>query len=215
MDLAGGDFYTSATFWAGAGVAAVLVIGIATIWVTLRAANPKRQLIYAMPVVTPLLTMRRDLPQDIEVRRAGYLLKSPHVVNVELRSRGRHDISRAAFDGGKPLCLDVGVPVIECLDVTTDPPDRPELSWEINGSELLIGPSLIGRRQTTVFSLLVDGQFPHLVKPQQTLIDVNIRPWDPALNPNSLRYIRLIVTVVLCTLSAVAGLWLSGYIHKQ
>lgn len=198
---------TSGIFWAVVGVAAAVLIGIATIWATLRAANPTRRLSYSMPVVTPLLNMRRDLPLDVEVRRAGHLLKSPHVVNVELRSTGRRDISREAFDGGKPLCLDVGVPIIECLDVTTTPPDRTEPSWETDGSELLIGPSLIGKRQTTVFSLLVDGQSPYLSKPQQTLIDVDIRLWDPVRYGRRRVLSGLVAVIVLSVLAAAAGIF--------
>jgi hypothetical protein len=43
---------------------------------------------------------------------------------------------------------------------------------------LLIGPSHFGRRQTTEFSLLIDGMKPHIVSPKQTLIDVSIQPGD-------------------------------------
>jgi hypothetical protein len=182
MNVAGGHIYTSGAFW---GVAAGVIVGLlgiaATVWVTLRAANPKRRLLYSMPVVTPLLNPRPNLP-DIEVRRAGNVLANPHVVSVQLTSRGRRDIAREAFDGEKPLCLDVGVPIVECLKVTTSPPDRLEPSWNIDGSRLLIGPnvSLISRRQTIDVSLLVDGESPHLSPPKQSLIDVDIRPFDPA-----------------------------------
>jgi len=178
MDLAGSPLYTSGTFWAIVGVAAVLLIGIATIWVTLRVANPKRRLYYSMPVSTPLINRRPDLPPDIEVRRAGNILANPHLLSIELTSKGRQDIARQAFDG-EPLRLDVGAPIVECLTVTTSPSDRPDRAWTTDGSALLIGPSHLGKRQTTVFSLLVDGPSPDLRKPQQTLLDVDIRHRDP------------------------------------
>jgi hypothetical protein len=97
---------------------------------------------------------------------------------VQLVSRSRRDIAREAFDEGKPLCLDLGTPIVECLQVTTSPPDRPDPAWTLDGSKLQIGPSHFGRRQTTVFSLLVDGKSPRITPPQQSLIDVRIEHGD-------------------------------------
>jgi hypothetical protein len=201
VDLAGGShFFTSATFWGPAvGAIAVILTTAVVVWVTLRASNPKRQLLYAMPVVTPLLNSRPDpLPQQLKVSYGTTELKFPHSVNVELTSRGRRDISRAAFDG-EPLCLDVGAPIVECLDVKTTPTDRPDPSWKIDGSKLLIGPSLIGKRQTTVFSLLVNGPSPRLSPPLQSLTDVDIRPLDaaPGRLLTSVAWLGLVVVVVL------------------
>lgn len=178
-DAAGEQWYASGTFWTAIGAVAVLLSTVAIVWVTLRVANPKRRLLYSMPVITPLLNTRSDLPQDLEVRRGGVILRHPHLVNVELVNRGRLDIRRDAFDGGEPLRLDIGATIIECLKITTSPSDRPEPLVKIDGSALLIGPSLLGRRQTIAFSVLVDGPSPNLCRPEQTLIDVDIYQWDP------------------------------------
>lgn len=178
MIAAGGQFYTNGTFWAGAGVVAGIVGTVAVILVTLRVGSSKRRLLYSMPVVTPLLNDRPGMPRDVEVRRAGQLLTYPQVVNIELVSRGRRDISRDDFDGGEPLRLDVGVPIVECLQTKISPSDRSEPLCKVDGSKLFVGPSLIGRRQTMVYSLLVDGQSPKLSRPQQSLIDVDLRPRD-------------------------------------
>jgi len=180
---AGGQFYTNGTFWAGAGVAVAIVFGIASVWAVLRTGNPKRRLFYSMPVVTPLLNERPGMPRDVEVRRAGQLLTFPQVVNIELVSRGRSDIQREAFDGGNPLCLDVGVPIVECLQVKISPSDRPEPLCKVDGSKLFVGPSLIGKRQTMVYSLLVDGPSPKLSRPLQSLAEVDLRPRDSASDP--------------------------------
>ena len=176
MNLAGGHFYTSGAFWGvTAGVIATLLAIAATIWVTLRAANPKRRLYYAMPTDTPLIRTRKDLSEELKVIYGTRQLESPRVVNVRLASRGRRDISREAFDGERPLCLDIGTPIVECVKVATSPSDRPDPSYKTDGSKLLIGPGHFGKRQTTVFSLLVDGKSPRIVKPQQSLVDVQIR----------------------------------------
>lgn len=153
---------------------------------------------YSMPVVTPLLNDRPGMPRDVEVRRAGQLLTYPQIVNIHLVSRGRRDISRDAFDGSEPLCLDVGVPIVECLQVKVSPSDRAEPLCKVDGSKLFVGPSLIGRRQTMVYSLLVDGQSPKLSRPQQSLIDVDLRPGETGSESPNLRLVRVLLVAVTC-----------------
>jgi hypothetical protein len=201
VDLASEPLYASGTFWAIAGVAAVLLSTVAIMWITMRAATPKRRLLYSMPVVESLLNEQSDMPQDIEVSRAGKSLSSPKIVTVELASRSRFDITREAFDGGKPLCLNLHTPIVECLKVSVSPSDRSVPSTKIDGSNLLIEPVLIGRSETITFTLLVDGPWPHLEAPEQSLIDIDIIPAE-RLQPN--RYQRF-ATIPLSIIVIVAG----------
>lgn len=46
------------------------------------------------------------------------------------------------------------------------------------GSTLRVGPELVGRRQTTTISFLVDGDRPHLVCTQPVLAQVILTPHD-------------------------------------
>ena len=68
------------------------------------------------------------------------------------------------------------------------PSDRPAPACAVDGSKLLIGPSHFGSRQTTVFSLLVDGESPRIVPPQQSLVDVRIEHGDGQTPLNSIIY---------------------------
>lgn len=211
MDLADNHFFTSATFWGPAvGVIAGALTTAVIVWVTLRAANPKRRLLYGMRAVTPLINSRPDLPQDIEVRRAGQALEQPQLVTVELASRGRIDIAREAFDGGEPLRLDLGVPIVECLKVATSPSDRPDPAWKTDGSALLVGPSHIGKRQTTVFSLLIDGASPHLNEPRQSLINVDLVRLRyvevPASRSSTVGFWLVVLGVVVVVIFTISGL---------
>ena len=97
-----------------------VIIGIATMWVTWLSPFPKRRLLYSMPIATSMLNMQSELTEELKVIYGAKQLESPYVVNVELASRGRADIPRDAFDGGKPLCLDIGAPIVECLQVNHD-----------------------------------------------------------------------------------------------
>lgn len=179
MDIAGSHhIWDSAAFWPAAGIVVGLLAIAVTVWVTLRAANPKRRLYYAWLSDTPLITRQRDLSEELKVTYGTRQLVKARIVTVQLVSRGRRDIAREAFDEGKPVCLDLSTPIVQCVKVATSPSDRPDPSYALDGSKLLIGPSHFGKRQTTVFSLLLDGKTPEIVRPQQSLIDVEIRQGD-------------------------------------
>jgi hypothetical protein len=179
VNLASGHFYDTTAFATAAAITLGLITIAVTVWVTFRAASQKRRLYYALLTDTPLIRRRQDLSEELKVTYGGRELNSPHVVSVQLVSRSRRDIAREAFDEGKPLCPDLGTPIVECVKVTTSPSDRPDPACAIDGTKLLIGPSHFGTRQTTVFSLLVDGKSPRITRPPQSLIDVHLESGDP------------------------------------
>jgi hypothetical protein len=214
MNLAAGDFYTSGTFWAFAGVVAVVLSTAVLALVTLRAANPKRPVLYWTGDTTPLLDRRANLPQlkvSMRLRSSrrlwnpyGQELKFPHIVKIVLISKGRADIAPTSF-GGSPLRLDVGAPVVECLDVATVPSDRQVPRVRADGTTLLVEPVLIGKRETINISVLVDGESPGLSRPQQSLIGVDIRQWDPA-SENARLQSRLVIILMLLLIAGILGL---------
>lgn len=212
MNLAGGDFYTSG-IWTFIGVVLGVLGTLVLAWVTLRAANPKRPVLYWAGNTTPLLSRETGLPQlKVSMRPkpgrriwnpCGQELKSPHIVKVELISRGRADITPSAF-GGNPLRLDVGASIVEFLDVTTTPDDRQVPEVRADGTALLVEPVLIGKRETIGISVLVDGPSPVLSKPRQSLIDVEICPWDPASDSARLVRALTIILLILVVASIIA-----------
>jgi len=213
VDIAGSHhIWDSTAFWPVAGIVVGLLAIAATVWVTLRAANPKRRLYYAWLSDTPLITRQHDLSEELKVTYGTRQLVKPRIVTVQLVSRGRRDIAREAFDEGKPVCLDLSTPIVQCVKVATSPSDRPDPSYALDGSKLLIGPSHFGKRQTTVFSLLLDGRTPEIVRPQQSLIDVEIRQGDGQTfftSPTRWLFIAVValaaVAAVLAALGQTAG----------
>lgn len=155
------------------GVAAAIAFGALTLWITWRVANPKRRLLYGMPVATPLLNAGQDVRHGLEVRRGDHILTDPHVLEVTLFNQGRLDIPSSAFDRGRPLTLDVGVPVLDILKTTTSP-DHAVPTIDFDGTALKIGPDLLGRRQKISFSLLVDGPDPALSCPPPHPINIQV-----------------------------------------
>src|SRR5580658_10237915 len=114
MDIASGAFYTSGTFWAGAGTVAGVLGTAAVVWVTLTVGFPRRRLSYCLRASAPLLTAPQDMRSDLELRRrqkpAGdrpgapdgpdswQVLADPRVLTIDLTSRGRRDIPSDAFN---------------------------------------------------------------------------------------------------------------------
>lgn len=158
---------------------ATVTFGLWAVWVAWRVAYPKRRLLYAMPVATRLLNAERDVRQGLEVRRGDQILSDPYVLEVTLVNQGRRDIPSSAFDQGRPLTLDVGVPVLDVLK-TTSSPGHGLPSVTVEGTALKIGPDLISRRQKISFSLLVDGPDPKLRCPPPHPIDIDVREGEPA-----------------------------------
>ncbi len=167
-------WYTSGTFYAAAGVIAVVVIGGVTVWATLFAGSIKRRLSYSLADDTPLLARTTALAQgDLEVLYQGQRLDQPRVVSIRLVSRGRRDIGSDDFDQDRPLAIDLGVPIVKRL--TSEPaPEIPQSAIRVEGTRLLLGPCLIRRRRVMSFAFLVDGGRPRLSH-ESYLLNVDVR----------------------------------------
>jgi len=149
-------WYQSQLFWAIAAVAATVLVFIPSFWVAQRAL-PRRKLTYVMLSDTPLLT--RLMHGKLEVRHEGVALKHPRVVTVQLESRGRQDIASSSFDQGKPLVLDLGVPIVDLLAAESDAKGAaPASQMNVDTTALRIGPSLIKNRHVLTYTVLVDGE---------------------------------------------------------
>jgi len=174
--LAVEHWYTSAAFWGAAGVAAVVVVGIATILVMLRG-TPRRRLTYATPAVTPLLsTPLGPRKSDIKVTFLGGELDDPHFLRIRLENQGGRDIRSSDFDQGKPLILDVHADIVGTLAV-----EGTHGQFHLNLAQrnrLELKPTLIKGHQVITIDLLVDGAEPYLTC-EDSLIDVTVQEQRP------------------------------------
>ena len=204
MNLAGSHhIWDSAAFWPALGIIVAVLAIIVGAWAAFRAASPRRRLYYWLASDTPLIRKRQDLSEKLKVTYDLQELKSPRVVNVQLVGRRGRDIDSEAFNG-KPVCLDLGTPIVECVKVTTSPSDMSDPAWTTEGSKLLIGPDLFKSRQKTVFSLLIEGDPPNIVPPKQTLTDVQLERGDGE-SPVRGGWWSLAVIVPAVILAAVAS----------
>ena len=201
MKVAADSWYSSATSWTVIAVGVAVVIGVATAWIGWLAVNPKRRLFYEMPVITPLLNAGQI--KGLKVLRDDMPVTAPHVLELILASQGRLDIPSSAFDSGAPLRLDVGATILEILKISSTPDQHGIPRVEADDTALQIGPSLIGRRQTTSFSILVDGPRPTLSCPESPLIDVELCHGAPVSAASTAR-MRVLLKVALATFVAVS-----------
>jgi hypothetical protein len=201
MDLASG-WYASSTFWAGAGVVAVIVSTAAVVWVTLTVGLPRRRLYYRMKAVAPLMIAPEGVRDGIELLHRGKLLTDPRALTIELLSRGRKDIPSNAYNDGQPLWLDVGAPIVEILQVTSVPTTLPIPDVTADGTSVNLGPSLIGKRHVITITVLTDGGNPALTC-RSPLVDVQVRQRsdEPSMAA------RVVVSAVAAAVVAGASTW--------
>lgn len=200
-------WYSSGTFWTATAAVVTLLVGVATVSVTYLTRFARQRLDYGMRTVAPLLTAPDGVRDDLRLFHRGVRLEHPYLAEVVLAGRGRRDIPRSAFDNGDPIRLDLHVPIVELLqgsviDATSSATPAPRV--RIDGTALLVGPALIGRRQRLTLTVLVEGE-PALScdapLPNALVRDQAFRPVDPK---RAERLIGEISTVVLVLLIAAA-----------
>jgi hypothetical protein len=115
-------------------------------------------------------------------------------VGIYLSSRGRRDITRDAFDDGKPVELDIGVPIQRLASVWNSQVAVRVVNAQVKDTCLLVGPGLINRRQDLRFTVITDEK-PVGLTCLASLIDVSVR--EQSLGPKGHSWLAVFVTMVL------------------
>jgi len=118
---------------------------VAVVWVTFTVGFPRRRLYYRMQAVAPLMVAPEGMRGDLELRHRGRLLADPRALTIELVSRGRKDIPNDAYNNGQPLCLDIGAPIVEVLQTTSEPAPLPSPKIVPDGTSVNLGRNQSGR----------------------------------------------------------------------
>jgi hypothetical protein len=93
-------------------------------------------------------------------------------VNIYLSGRGRCDITREAFGNKQPIEFDISAPIRE-LTVVSSPAALRAVEHLSEGTRLLVGPGLIGRRQDLRFTVITDRE-PWAIPRQSLFIDFQV-----------------------------------------
>src|SRR5579871_656463 len=176
--LAAGSWMTSPITLSVVTALGSILAAIAGVWVLL-TAGPRYRLRYG-----PLTS--KQLPDG------SWLL------GIHLSSRGRRDITRDAFDEGKPVELDTGVTIGDRVGVWSSEETTRTVPHRAEGTCLLVGPGLIGRRQDLRFTVRAAAKPPHGLTCRASLINVRIR--RQFLTPQR-RFPLVLVAVFLVSLA--------------
>lgn len=170
------------------GIIVAIALGLGAIGVTLyvhRKQNPRREFSYDVRA-SPLVSTRVRGLDKLTVAYDGSPLTRPYLVNVQIASTGRADISSASFDGNKPVSFALNVPIlgeIEQSASTETVSARLRFSDLTNSIEL--PPSLLPKGFTLRASYLCDGR-PN-VEPKVELTDIPVRTDIRALRTTNWR----------------------------
>ena len=141
-------WYSSGTFWTGAGavIAALAIIVAILLWFV---GPPQRLLVYSFSD-TPLLTddALAHANTELKVTLDDQILTDPHIVSIFIESRSRRDIRTADFENGRPLAFDLGTPILKLLHYETGGSAMPQVEVGIDQGSATIGPGLINPRRS-------------------------------------------------------------------
>jgi hypothetical protein len=135
---------------------ATLVIAVVGLLVAVLSAYfaylavPRRREVHVRVASTDRL-LTHVAAGTVEVRFNTTPVADPHVLRLALRCTGRTDVTSGDFDQGRPIVLTFARPVVADL---TEAPVVPAVH---GGDELRVGPGLLRRGTTYLFTLLFDG----------------------------------------------------------
>jgi hypothetical protein len=82
----------------------------------------------------------------------------PYRLTIQIKAHGSRDISAEAFDEGRPLILDCGMPLMaQAVETDYTPRSVPAPKTTINGSALEVGPGLINRRHVISYNVFTES----------------------------------------------------------
>lgn len=154
-------------FWTIVGVVVsiiALAVTIVIAVITITRQFPKRRLSFVTGE-TRLVSGRVPL----EVAYGGEHLGDPRVVELAVVSDSRADIPSSAFDGGRPLVLELDTPVIAVLEQRTQ-----GIIIGQRGQLLELEPQLIRAGASSDLTLLVEGRLEN-IGVDSPLIDIPVR----------------------------------------
>lgn len=174
--VASSPFWASETFWAAAAVAVAVGAGIVGAYATLRAAFPKRRMVYSFTSSALVQRHQRNVSSNVlHIYLGTRELADPRLVSLRLENPGRRDISSVQFDQGTPMRVTLGLPIVELVSMAAEPPGNPglnDVALEGN-SAVSIRPGLLKAGAAITYTFLVDGE-PSQYSLSASLVEVDL-----------------------------------------
>ena len=165
-----------------------LFIAIAAIAVTVYfarktiRADRRRLTISALPAA-PLLTSHSKGLANLQLTWNGTPLTDAHIVTFILDNYGRATIDSSSYDRGRPIRLNLGVPVVEIMKVALRPKSASEFVHDLGTNAVCLGPDVLKPSQRLVVQTLVAGE-PELADPlEEYLTNTEVEYVRPGASP--------------------------------
>ncbi|MFD5548707.1 hypothetical protein ACFWJQ_18470 [Streptomyces goshikiensis] len=189
MKILAGEWWESGSWWQF--VITLLVtatVGFFAGWATLRAANPKRRLVWWEQSNVPLVDDQFNDGSLLALQFMGHPLPKPRIVELVITNVGRRDITPAHLQG--PLRFEFGAEVCMILSHSTEPAHAPVPTTDTDaftirgaqhtaGTYVAIEPSLFRRGQVYTATVLVNGDAASVTCASAPLIDVDLEMRQP------------------------------------
>lgn len=157
------------------GIVAIIV-AVVTLWVMFyldRKRNPRREFMYDVSA-SPLVSSEVRGLDKLTVAYDGVPLTQPYLVNMELASTGRADISSSSFDGQKPIIFELNVPIVgEIEHKGSSGTVSAQLKFKEGESSIELPPTLLPAGFSLRASYLCDGK--PTVEPKIELTDIPLQ----------------------------------------
>ncbi|MCP2250221.1 hypothetical protein LX86_009012 [Lentzea aerocolonigenes] len=168
---------------------------------------PRRRLTVTEQSVVSMLSNASHEMTGVEVTRGGQKLVDPHIVSVTVNNAGRHAVTSDHFDQGRPVVIDLGVPVIEVIKSCYGGKSGfVDVRCSVNGTAVALGPDLLPRKSELVVQVLTSGR-PKLTSVDHRLVDTAVQVVDRGREVFVTPRVALGAAVVGMVVSTLAGAW--------
>lgn len=147
----------------------ILIVTLLSIVVTIYFAQKtlrvgRRRVSVSALWAAPLLTDHSKTVNDLQVTYNGVPLPNPHVATFIVSNYGRVAVDSSHFDQGRPIRLNLGVPVVEVLKVSLRPSTGATFVYSQEPQAVTLGPDVLRPSQSLSVQVLLKGK-PSLEEP--------------------------------------------------
>jgi hypothetical protein len=172
LELLADPWYKDGTIINYISIAVAVVLGCLAIWSQFASGKFRRSRLMWNASAYMMLGAYSPGAKLLTINYGGTPVGDPRLLVLAITLEGRKDIPSEAFDRGRPLEFDAGVPLLELVEVEWPGLQNPVVTTD--GTRIVIGPELIPAGKRIEVSAIVDGK-PKIECPLQPIRDVTVR----------------------------------------
>lgn len=137
------------------------LVGLATLVLQYISGRFWRRFLYGVSLSARMLNLPMSR-SNLHILWRNKEIDDPYILEISFVYKGGVDVSSSDFDRGRPIIVNVNIPIIDLLEVIVHNEGMPKPQVKAAGTTLKVGPDLLRKRQSLTFVLLVDGPCDHL-----------------------------------------------------